>query len=346
VYPPSGEQILGVSANAAFVVPANTRLSFKKLTNTVWASTSPAAIMDVGNGVSTRQNVEGTGIKLWEHYPFTSGFAPFDIHSNSFANSGGGAGTYNHAVHMGWNASRHSATGTATSNKPSVIMGFEDNYYDNGGDNVFGPEWYIEYYSPDGTSIQQRRPFYARFDSTNNSTDTVTVKSEIGTSGSGQFIIKTDSTHTVLQIAPGNASTQVAYLKLQSNSTGSGPTIGALGETNTPMLLSSSGTGRIDFLSGFFGQVNFRIVGSGGSGKFVQVTSSASNPTIDASSGLLTIGGTSVTINIASGGSTTISTGVGSVRMSTVNAATNAAWIPLAYAGVTYYVPAWTTNAP
>lgn len=46
------------------------------------------------------------------------------------------------------------------------------------------------------------------------------------------------------------------------------------------------------------------------------------------------------------GGSTTISTGVGSVKMSTANAATNTAWIPLAYAGTTYYVPAWTTNAP
>lgn len=52
------------------------------------------------------------------------------------------------------------------------------------------------------------------------------------------------------------------------------------------------------------------------------------------------------TVNVASGGSTTISTGIGSVKMSTANAATNAAWIPFAYAGTTYYVPAWTTNAP
>lgn len=51
-------------------------------------------------------------------------------------------------------------------------------------------------------------------------------------------------------------------------------------------------------------------------------------------------------LNIASGGSTTISTGVGSVRMSTANAATNTSWIPIQYAGTTYYVPGWTTNAP
>lgn len=50
--------------------------------------------------------------------------------------------------------------------------------------------------------------------------------------------------------------------------------------------------------------------------------------------------------NVAAGGSTTISTGVGSVKMSTSNAATNTAWIPMAYAGTTYFIPAWTTNAP
>lgn len=52
------------------------------------------------------------------------------------------------------------------------------------------------------------------------------------------------------------------------------------------------------------------------------------------------------TLSITVGGSTTISTGVGSVRMSTANAATNASWIPITYAGVVYFIPAWTTNAP
>ena len=52
------------------------------------------------------------------------------------------------------------------------------------------------------------------------------------------------------------------------------------------------------------------------------------------------------TLNIETGGSTTISTGVGSVKMSTANPAANAAWIPIMYAGATYYVPAWATNAP
>ncbi len=50
--------------------------------------------------------------------------------------------------------------------------------------------------------------------------------------------------------------------------------------------------------------------------------------------------------NTSAGGSITIGAGVGSVKMSTANGATNAVWIPMSYNGTTYYVPAWSTNAP
>jgi mucin-19 len=68
------------------------------------------------------------------------------------------------------------------------------------------------------------------------------------------------------------------------------------------------------------------------------------------STGGVTLGGpvsvSTGTFNIQTGGSTTISTGVGVIHMSTANPATNAAWIPISYAGTTYYVPAYTTNSP
>ncbi len=51
-------------------------------------------------------------------------------------------------------------------------------------------------------------------------------------------------------------------------------------------------------------------------------------------------------LNTVSGGSTAISSGVGTVKMSTVNPGTNTVWIPMRYNGSTYYVPGWTTNAP
>lgn len=55
------------------------------------------------------------------------------------------------------------------------------------------------------------------------------------------------------------------------------------------------------------------------------------------------------TIDVQDGsgdGTTSISTGAGSVKMSTANPADNTAWIPIQYQGTTYYVPAWTTHAP
>lgn len=79
-------------------------------------------------------------------------------------------------------------------------------------------------------------------------------------------------------------------------------------------------------------------------------TAGTNNYAIFTNTGLVSFGDQvnvrSGTVNIVTGGSTTISTGVGSVKMSTANAATNAAWIPFKYNGTTYFVPAWTTNAP
>lgn len=44
---------------------------------------------------------------------------------------------------------------------------------------------------------------------------------------------------------------------------------------------------------------------------------------------------------------TSISTGVGSIKMKSANAADNAAWIPIVSSdGTVYYVPGWTTNNP
>lgn len=49
---------------------------------------------------------------------------------------------------------------------------------------------------------------------------------------------------------------------------------------------------------------------------------------------------------VTDGGSTTISSGTGTVKMSSSSAANSAVWIPITYNGTTYYVPGWTTNAP
>jgi hypothetical protein len=58
------------------------------------------------------------------------------------------------------------------------------------------------------------------------------------------------------------------------------------------------------------------------------------------------VAGVASTTSLTNSESTTISTGVGSVKMSTTNAANNAAWIKIYIGTVAYWIPAWTTNAP
>ena len=64
-----------------------------------------------------------------------------------------------------------------------------------------------------------------------------------------------------------------------------------------------------------------------------------------AANGGLTVGA-GTNLGVTDGGSTSISTGAGSVKMTTGTAGTNACWIPIEYGGTTYYIPAWTTHAP
>ncbi|HSX47728.1 MAG TPA: hypothetical protein VLF63_03060, partial [Patescibacteria group bacterium] len=129
------------------------------------------------------QSAENTVLPLFTINPKTSGFEPFQVQMNSYVNPGGGAGTYNHAMFLGWNASTHGTGTPAVSGKPSLIMGMEDNYYDSGGTNLFGMEWYVEYFSPDGTSVQGLRPFYARISSDTNARNGCIITFDIGTDG-------------------------------------------------------------------------------------------------------------------------------------------------------------------
>jgi hypothetical protein len=57
-------------------------------------------------------------------------------------------------------------------------------------------------------------------------------------------------------------------------------------------------------------------------------------------------GGTASTIQLSNVNSTTISTGTGTVHMSTANNAANTAWLKLYIGTTAYWIPAWTTNAP
>lgn len=114
------------------------------------------------------------------------------------------------------------------------------------------------------------------------------------------------------------------------NAFGSDPVNGAGAEV---MTLAKGGNVGI----GATGPAALLSVGGNGSSSYtVDITGSA-----HASTSV-----TTPVVSVPSGGSTTISTGVGSVKMSSANAATNTSWIPITYAGTVYYVPGFTTNSP
>lgn len=58
------------------------------------------------------------------------------------------------------------------------------------------------------------------------------------------------------------------------------------------------------------------------------------------------LGGANATVGFTNVNSETISTGTGTVKMSSTNSANNAAWIKIYIGTTAYWIPAWTTNAP
>lgn len=112
--------------------------------------------------------------------------------------------SYNHWFGFGFNANRHAVNGGATgasvtANKPAWYMGLEDNWYDT-ADSTIGPEWYISYWSGDGTSVQLFRPLYTRVISTGSNVRAVSYFG-IGNDGSGTFNVATTGFNIMFTVA-------------------------------------------------------------------------------------------------------------------------------------------------
>ena len=163
-------------------------------TATLWAYAgqgSRVAIRptDISGLVELTQSAENAVWAVAKATPKTTGFAPFYVDGNSFANAGDGAGTYNHGAWLGFNTGRHSGS-TVVSAAPASFIGLEDNYFDNGGDELYGMEFYWEVHPKSASHIF--RPLYAR---ASISTDGTTIQRaavlfDIGTSGEGQFTVR------------------------------------------------------------------------------------------------------------------------------------------------------------
>ncbi len=144
---------------------------------------------------------EHTPLNLFKITPFTPGNETFGLDFNSFTNLGAGAGTYNHGAWLGYNVGHHS-TNPITANKPSIMIGLEDNYFDHIGDLQFGTEFYVQGFSPNSTTVQFSRPYYARGAQKDDGTDWWTIISNIGASGANRNFTVREGVNNLLQITP------------------------------------------------------------------------------------------------------------------------------------------------
>jgi hypothetical protein len=175
-------------------------------------SPSGNGTVTINAGLKAAQPAELSALSLFTLLPFTSGSAPFQALLQSYPNEQGGLGTYNHGMFLGFNAGRHTGDTGIMLNRPAILMGFEDNYHDGAG---FGTEWYVEHWSPDGTSMQMLRPYYARMRS-KDSDNSAEVLMNIGRDQNGFWQVRS-GTDILLNVTRLGGMTAYQDLLINSN---------------------------------------------------------------------------------------------------------------------------------
>lgn len=171
--------------------------------------------LDLKINKNTSQIAEMTPINLFKINPFTAENENFGLDFNSFTNSGAGAGTYNHGTWLGYNTGWHSGQAT-TAGKPSIMIGLEDNYFDHIGDLQFGTEFYVQGFSPNGTTIQLSRPYYARGAQNDDGTDWWSVISNIGSKGANRSFTVREGVNNLFQITPTSTNFYTAETRINN----------------------------------------------------------------------------------------------------------------------------------
>lgn len=115
---------------------------------------------------------------------------------------------------------------------------------------------------------------------------------------------------------------------------------GATGTGGAATVTSGASVGA----SGTAGDVNIDCGAlAGGTGGDIEI--GASNA-VNTNVGTDVVLASGKVLDVTDGGSATVSSGTGTVKMGGTNNANNTKWIPLAYAGTTCFVPAWAAHSP
>jgi hypothetical protein len=180
------------------------------------------------------QTAEGTTLPMFSIVPATAAAEPFGAVYNSFANTDA---TRNHGYFIGFNPTLpNDLTGTAS--QPGLQMGFEDNYYDSVGDLHHGMEWYVQYWSPDHTSVVRLRPFYARINRDTDAANGCQIAFNIGSDGTGVLQVQNWSTNLFTVTA---SSTTVWTNQLALNPSAGQATL-LLNSVGNPVVIWSKGS--------------------------------------------------------------------------------------------------------
>ena len=197
--------LLAHDGSIHWVIFNTTNQCFEQWDGVSWQLIPTQTVLNNKVNKNTLQPTEQNHATILKATHFSLGNAPFNIDINSATNKGAGFGTYNHGTWFGYNAGRHSGS-PVTAGKPAIIMGFEDNYFDWEGDLDYGTEWYVEGSSPNGTTVQMSRPYYARGFQKDNGHNAWTIWSDIGSSGANRSFTIKEGGKAKFQITPNGAT--------------------------------------------------------------------------------------------------------------------------------------------
>jgi hypothetical protein len=172
-------------------------------------------ILSVNLGISAvfnfSQDAEGEAVRIFSFAPATYGKPPFEMILTSHPYNR----VWNQYFTMGWNASSYGPPGDQfVPNEPGLIMGFENDFF-NGTNRTM--EWYINYVSPDRTSVPTFRPLFCSIYRDDNTSHRAEVNLDVGDAG-GTF-----------RVFANGVAEWFAYLEVNSDNTTIRNDLGVLG---------------------------------------------------------------------------------------------------------------------
>src|SRR5207302_6419559 len=131
--------------------------------------------------------------------PATAGKPKYEAILDSLLYPGGG-GTYDTYGVTGYNAQHYLDPTKGTANKSNWVTALEYNYWNPTYGNTH--EWYVNYDSPDLTSVVNFRPYYANVQATDNTSHRAQIIMDMGTDSASQWLVQAGLSNIPMLLTP------------------------------------------------------------------------------------------------------------------------------------------------